>query len=122
MAALGHTLSPFVGFHGGKGVATTSGAFFVLAPYPMLIALAAFAIVMAITRIVSLGSIVAAIVLPLAVGYFELRSAQFSKTIFVFTLVICIWVLIKHRANIKRLQAGTEKPLEANNGDDETAV
>ncbi|MBU0743355.1 glycerol-3-phosphate 1-O-acyltransferase PlsY [bacterium] len=120
VAALGHTLSPFVGFHGGKGVATTSGAFFVLAPYPTLVALGAFAIMMAITRIVSLGSIVAAIVLPIAVGYFELRSEQFSKTIFVFTLVICLWVLVKHRTNIKRLQAGTEKPLESNGLDDRT--
>ncbi|MBC8423328.1 hypothetical protein H8E07_04325, partial [bacterium] len=65
-----------------------------------------------------LGSIVAAVVLPLAVGYFELRSEQFSKTIFVFTLIICIWVVVKHRANIRRLAAGTEKPLEAN-GDGE---
>lgn len=118
VTALGHTLSPFVGFHGGKGVATTSGAFFVLAPYPTLCALGAFAIMMAVTRIVSLGSIVAAVVLPLAVGYFELRSEQFSKTIFVFTLIICIWVVVKHRANIRRLAAGTEKPLEAN-GDGE---
>lgn len=117
-ASLGHTLSPFVGFHGGKGVATTCGAFFVLAPYPTLVALGAFAIMMAITRIVSLGSIVAAVVLPIAVGYFEFRSEQFSKTIFVFTLIICLWVLFKHRANIKRLHAGTEKPLESNGQDD----
>ncbi|MBU1074274.1 glycerol-3-phosphate acyltransferase, partial [bacterium] len=89
-------------------------------PYPTLVALGAFAIMMAITRIVSLGSIVAAIVLPIAVGYFELRSEQFSKTIFVFTLVICLWVLVKHRTNIKRLQAGTEKPLESNGLDDRT--
>jgi len=117
VAALGHTLSPFVGFHGGKGVATTGGAFFVLAPYPTLAAIIAFAIMMAVTRIVSLGSIVAAVVLPIAVGYFELRSEQFSKTIFVFTLIICLWVLYKHRSNIRRLQAGTEKPLETNGQD-----
>jgi glycerol-3-phosphate acyltransferase PlsY len=118
VAAVGHTFSPFVNFHGGKGVATTGGAFFVLAPYPTLCALAAFALIMAVTRIVSLGSIVAAIVLPIAVGYFELHSEQFSKTIFVFTTIICLWVLIKHRANIRRLQAGTEKPLEANGAEE----
>ena len=54
-AALGHTLSPFVGFHGGKGVATTGGAFFVLAPYPTLISTIAFLALFAATRIVSLG-------------------------------------------------------------------
>lgn len=113
-AALGHTLSPFVGFHGGKGVATTAGAFFVLAPYPTLIATAVFAVMMGLTRIVSLGSITAAIVLALSVGYFELRSEQFSKTIFVFTLIICTWVVIKHRANIRRLAEGTERPLQSN--------
>ncbi len=117
VAALGHTLSPFMGFHGGKGVATTGGAFFVLAPYPTLIATGAFAIMMALTRIVSVGSLTAAVVLVLAVGYFELRSEQFSKTIFVFTAIISAWVIVKHRANIKRLTEGTEKPLEAGNGD-----
>ena len=117
-AALGHTLSPFMGFKGGKGVATTGGAYFVLAPFPTLIATASFAIMVGLTRIVSVGSITAAIVLALSVGYFELRSDQFSKTIFVFTLIICAWVVIKHRANIKRLAEGTEKPLDA--GGDES--
>jgi acyl-phosphate glycerol 3-phosphate acyltransferase len=113
VAAMGHTLSPFVGFHGGKGVATTAGAYIVLAPYPFLTALAVFGGAFAVTRIVSLASLSAAAVLPVAVAYFEWKSGDgFSKTIFVFTLLICVWVMVKHRANIKRLQAGTERPLE----------
>jgi glycerol-3-phosphate acyltransferase PlsY len=116
LAALGHTLSPFVSFHGGKGVATTSGAFFILAPYPTLTALAVFGVVFAVTRIVSLGSLCAAAVLPVAVAFFEWHSPQFSKTIFFFTLVICIWVIHRHRANIERWQRGKEQPLvPANN-------
>ena len=111
-AALGHTLSPFVSFHGGKGVATTCGAYFVLAPYPTIVALVIFGAVAVLTRIISLASICAAVVLALSVTYFESVSAQFSKTIFCFTLVICAWVIYRHRANIRRLQAGTEKPLE----------
>jgi len=119
-ASLGHTLSLFVRFHGGKGVATTAGAFFVLAPYPTIIATAGFAIMMGITRIVSIGSITAAIVLALSVGYFELRSPQFSKTIFVFSLIICTWVVVKHRANIMRIWAGTEKPLASADTNNDT--
>jgi glycerol-3-phosphate acyltransferase PlsY len=113
LAAVGHTLSPFVSFHGGKGVATTSGAYFILAPYPTLTALAVFGLVFALTRIVSLGSLCAAAVLPVAVAFFEWHSAHFSKTIFFFTLFICIWVIHRHRANIERWHAGTEKPLAA---------
>ena len=70
VAALGHTFSPWVSFHGGKGVAPTGGAFLVLEPYAVLVALAAFAIVVARTHIVSLGSIAAAVILPFAVLFF----------------------------------------------------
>lgn len=112
-AALGHTLSPFVGFHGGKGVATTAGAYAILAPYPILAGVAVFGVIFAFTRIVSLSSLSAAAVLPIAVAYFEWKSEQFSKTIFGFTLIIVAWVIWKHRANIRRLQDGSEKPLEA---------
>ncbi len=111
VAAIGHTFSLFMDFHGGKGVATTAGAYFILAPFPTLAALVIFAGVFAITRIVSLASLCAAAVLPAAVAYFEYHSPQFSKTIFVFTLLICGWVIHRHRANIQRLQDGTEKPL-----------
>jgi len=107
-ASLGHTFSPFVGFHGGKGVATTGGAFAVLEPIALLLTLVAFGGVFATTRIVSLGSITAAIVLPIFVFLFEINSLHTSKTIIVFTLLICAWVLFKHRENIRRLRQGTE--------------
>ncbi len=111
IAALGHTLSPFVGFRGGKGVATTAGSFFFLAPYPMLVAFIIFTVVVATTRIVSLASLSAASILPLAVFWFELRSEDFSWTIFWFTLAISAWVIVKHRANILRLLSNQEAPL-----------
>ena len=111
LAAVGHTASPFVNFHGGKGVATTAGAYFVLAPYPLLIALSIFGIIVGVTRIVSLASIAAAAVLPFAVLFFELQSERFSKTITIVTFLVCAWVIIRHRANIRRLQAGTEQRL-----------
>lgn len=108
IASLGHTFSPFVGFHGGKGVATTGGAFAVLEPYALLVTVAAFGAVFVTTRIVSLASITAASVLPLAVFFFELKSLDTSKTIVIFTVLICAWVLFKHRGNIARLREGTE--------------
>lgn len=117
VAALGHTLSPFVGFRGGKGVATTAGAFFFLAPYPMLVALVVFTVVVGTTRIVSLASLSAASILPLAVFWFEWNSADCSWTIIAFTTVISAWVIVKHRANIRRLLENREAPLSAGNGD-----
>lgn len=117
IAGFGHTFSPWVSFHGGKGVATTGGAFAVLEPYAILVTVAAFAIAFAATHIVSLGSIVAACVLPLAVVYFERHSADTSKTIIWFTFVVCGWVVWKHRANLTRLRAGTEKRLLERKGD-----
>jgi glycerol-3-phosphate acyltransferase PlsY len=116
VASLGHTLSPFVSWHGGKGVATTCGAFFVLAPYPTLIALSVFFLVLAWRRIISLASICAALILPVTVAFFEWRSVQFSRTITAFAVLICGWVVFRHRANIRRLRAGSEAAIGAGNG------
>ena len=107
-ASLGHTFSPFVNFHGGKGVATTAGAFAVLEPLAVLIAIAAFLLMFAVTRIVSVGSLAAAVILPWAVVFFERRSLETSKTLIVFAFIICAWVVFKHRTNIARLRDGTE--------------
>jgi glycerol-3-phosphate acyltransferase PlsY len=111
LAGLGHTFSPFVSFHGGKGVATTGGAFAVLEPWALLVTVVAFATVVAVKRIVSLASIVAACVLPLGVLFFEWRHAETSKTIITFTFLMCGLVIWKHRANLARLRDGTEKTL-----------
>ncbi len=108
LAAIGHTFSPFVNFHGGKGVATTAGAFAVLAPFPIIWAVVAFLAVFATTRMVSLASIVAASVLPLLVLYYEIRSERISSTIIVFVTIVCAWVIYRHRGNIARIRAGTE--------------
>ena len=121
-ASMGHTFSPFVNFHGGKGVATTGGAFAVLEPFALLATLGAFGAVFATTRIVSLASITAASVLPVAVFFFELKSLETSKTIIAFTVMICAWVLFKHRANIARLREGTEGRITSGNGDAKSAT
>ncbi len=108
LASMGHTFSPFVGFHGGKGVATTGGAFAVLEPWAVLVTTVCFIAVFATTRIVSIGSIAAASILPFAVLFFELRSPHTSSTIIVFVAITCAWVIFKHRTNISRLRDGTE--------------
>ena len=114
LAGMGHTFSPFVNFHGGKGVATTGGAFAVLAPYPLIIATTAFLAVLATTRIVSLASITAASVLPVAVLFFELTRGRPSLTIIFFVFILCGWVIFRHRGNIMRLKAGTEQKIGSN--------
>lgn len=114
LAAIGHTFSPFVNFHGGKGVATTAGAFGVLAPYALIVATVVFLAVFLVTRTVSLGSIAAASVLPFAVVFFEIKSAEVSSTIIVFASLVCAWVIFKHRGNIARIRAGTEAKVGDN--------
>ena len=111
LASLGHTFSPFVNFHGGKGVATTGGAFAVLEPWAIIVTTVVLAAVFLTTRIVSVASIAAASVLPFAVVFFEWRSLDASKTIIVFTVLTCGWVLFKHRGNIARLRDGTEQQI-----------
>ena len=118
LAAIGHSLSPFVRFRGGKGVATTAGAFFVLAPWPLVFALVVFAIVFALKRIVSLASLCAAALLPVATIYFEWKSDDFSWTLSIFTVAICIFVVVRHQENIKRLRQGEEKPLVGGDKDE----
>jgi glycerol-3-phosphate acyltransferase PlsY len=118
VASLGHTFSPFVNFHGGKGVATTAGAFAVLEPLAILVTTVSFLSVFLTTRIVSVASIAAAAILPWAVIFFEWRSLDTSKTLIWFTFIICGWVIFKHRGNIARLREGTEGQVSPDKNQD----
>jgi glycerol-3-phosphate acyltransferase PlsY len=103
-ALLGHVFSVFVGFRGGKGVATGAGIVLGLAPWAFLAALGAWAAVLALSGYVSLASIVAALLLPPAV---YLLAPERRDLIWLFALIAALIVFF-HRANIKRLLAGTE--------------
>jgi acyl phosphate:glycerol-3-phosphate acyltransferase len=105
-AIIGHIYTVWLSFKGGKGVATGFGVFLGIAPLSALVALLAFIAVFAISRYVSLASIVAAIVLPLA----ALLRPHEPLTPFMIAAVILLPLLIiaKHHANIRRLLAGTE--------------
>ena len=107
-AILGHTFSPFLGFKGGKGVATSLGVLIGLSPLVAAGALAGFAAVVALTRYVSLGSIVAAALQ--AVLFFALPHPLPFR---LFGLLIAGFVIAKHRPNIARLRSGTESKFGA---------
>lgn len=100
----GHLYPVFTKFKaGGKGVATTAGCFVVLAPLACLIALGAFVLVLIVSRYVSAGSLAAAIVLPMAV-WFSVHSIPLTGC----AVLMTVFILLRHRQNIKRLMAGTE--------------
>jgi len=105
-AFLGHLYPIFLGFRGGKGVATACGVLFVISPLATVLAIVVFVLVVAISRFVSLGSMLAALSMPI-----------FLYTLFgasVYTMLgvlIAIFITIKHRGNIKRLLAGEENRI-----------
>ncbi|MFA7405950.1 MAG: glycerol-3-phosphate 1-O-acyltransferase PlsY [Pelobacteraceae bacterium] len=107
-AFCGHVFSLFLKFKGGKGVATALGVFLALAPLAVAIALALFAGVMFIWRYVSLGSVSAAVAMPLAVYFLE-----GSRAVTAVTFIIATIVIIRHHENIKRLLSGTENKFKA---------
>ena len=119
-AILGHMFSVFLRFKGGKGVATSAGVILGLWPYftlPGAIAIAAFLATVYATRYISLGSMVAAGVFPVA--YLAIGLARGWDPIgrqlplLMFALLMAGMIVYKHRSNIARLRAGTENRLGA---------
>lgn len=109
-AILGHMFPCWIGFRGGKGVATALGVALVLAPLPSGVALAVFALCFAATRIVSLSSIVGAFAFC-ALELWTLRPAPFSESTWslaAFSSVVPILIVVRHRTNLARLLRGTE--------------
>ncbi|MGZ6175828.1 MAG: glycerol-3-phosphate 1-O-acyltransferase PlsY [Candidatus Binataceae bacterium] len=105
-AFLGAICSVFLRFEGGKGVSASLGIWLGVSPPPVLIALAVFALVLALSRIVSLASICAAIVLPPAAAILGLPRPYVGLAI-----VMTALVLLRHRENIARLMSGEERSV-----------
>jgi glycerol-3-phosphate acyltransferase PlsY len=106
---LGHNFTLWLRFKGGKGVATSAGALAALVPLALLIGLGVWVLLFVLTRYVSLGSMAAAVALPLATWFTE-DADRIPLT--VLTGILAVMAIVKHRSNIQRLLAGTENRLE----------
>jgi acyl phosphate:glycerol-3-phosphate acyltransferase len=104
LAVLGHMFPPWLGFKGGKGVATALGGFLAVNPFVVIITAIAFFIVVAVSRYVSLGSILAAILFPIL-----LHFTDWAPAVAVWpTALVSLLIILKHHQNVRRLLAGTE--------------
>jgi glycerol-3-phosphate acyltransferase PlsY len=107
-AIAGHNWSLFLGFKGGRGVATALGVIAVLMPKVTAIVFIVWAVIVALTRYVSLGSIVAAALAPILIWQFGERLEYLY-----FGIVAAAFVIIRHRPNIERLLKGNELKIKA---------
>ncbi|MCR4317831.1 MAG: glycerol-3-phosphate 1-O-acyltransferase PlsY [Planctomycetes bacterium] len=124
LTIVGHIFPVYIGFRGGKGVATASGVFLALLTIPTIVAIIVFAVTVKLSRYISLGAILAAIALPIVWVAFSLAGADLSFAgildpgsafekpyLLGFLTVISILIVFKHRANIGRIIAGTESKI-----------
>ncbi len=113
-AILGHIWTLFAGFKGGKGVATGAGMVLGLAPVEFAVAIAVFTIVFLAWRYVSLGSILAAMAIPVTLfireNLFHVDIPGYHTLVY-FAVAVSLLITYTHRENIKRLLAGTENKL-----------
>jgi glycerol-3-phosphate acyltransferase PlsY len=109
-AVIGHTFSPLIGFRGGKGVMAGGGGLLVLSPIGFLLALVAGVLTVALSRFMSLGSIVGATVAGAVVIWQGLNSDMPGPFLF-YGSAVPGFVFWTHRSNIKRLLTGTERKL-----------
>lgn len=118
VAVAGHAFSVFANFKGGKGVATGSGIILGIAPWAFLVTLAVWATTVRLSGYVSLGSILAAAVLPPAVWFLHPDRRAIVWGVAALSLAI-IWF---HRANVRRLLNGTENRFGTRGGDSTAAT
>jgi acyl phosphate:glycerol-3-phosphate acyltransferase len=112
-AIVGHIFPLFLGFRGGKGVATGVGVFLALAPVSVLTTLVLWAAIVYVTRYVSLGSIIATAAVPIwtLLYYGWLHPNPHLKAMMIVAIVGCALIVATHHENIKRLMQGTENKL-----------
>ena len=103
---IGHTLTVFMKFRGGKGVATAFGMMVALATYPTLLAFAVFVVTVWLSHYISLGSILAAATLGVLVWLFPCLLA-----VRIIAVLVAIFVVVKHKSNIQRLVKGCENKI-----------
>jgi glycerol-3-phosphate acyltransferase PlsY len=107
-AILGHVFCPWLGFNGGKGVATTIGVAAFLCPRSLLAGLGVYLVVLAATGFMSASSLALAVALPILTAVFYRNSVP----LLVFAAGVAVVIIVRHVSNIRRLAAGTEPRLE----------
>ncbi len=114
-AIVGHIFPIFLGFRGGKGVATGVGVYLALAPYSVLTTLVLWAAIVYFSRYVSLGSIIATAAVPIwtLVYYGWLQPSPHLKALIIVAIAGCALIVATHHENIKRLMKGTENKIGA---------
>lgn len=106
-ALLGHAFPVYLGFKGGKIIATGAGVMAALAPPVVIVAFIVFSMVVLAFRYISLGSMCAALSVPVFLAIF-----QYNWTYILFGATLCLFAIIKHIPNIKRLKEGTESRIK----------
>ena len=105
---VGHVFPVFANFRGGKGVATTLGIILAINLDTALISLAIFLIVFMLTSYVSLGAIIASVVVPF-ISFFAMKED--ARIMIIFSILVALIVLFSHRKNINRLMRGEENKM-----------
>ncbi len=106
LAIAGHIWTPFLGFRGGKGVATAAGVFMALLPLPTTGAFAVFALAVAATGHISVGSMSASVALPILC--FALGGSPAQRPFNIMAIVVCAVIFYTHISNIRRILQGRE--------------
>lgn len=106
-AISGHSFSIFLGFKGGKGVATSLGVLLMYTPHVAVLTLIVWIGVVLFTKYSSLGAIVSFALLPLNIMLFDFQD----KTKFFISILISLFIIIRHKDNIRRLMKGTERKI-----------
>jgi len=104
---LGHNYTPWLGFKGGKGIATSAGVLGALLPWSLLVVALVWGIMVLLTRTVSIGSLAAAAALPIGTAYFYPGQWVY----FALATLLCALASWRHRSNLRRLLDGTESRL-----------
>lgn len=109
---LGHTFPIFFGFKGGKGIATALGVLMITNWNIGLICLVFALVLMILTRMVSLGSIAAAVLFPVLIIFMPHTAYLVDGNYIIFSILLAVLVVFNHRANVKRLLTGTENKID----------
>lgn len=110
-AVLGHNFTFWLKGRGGKGIATSTGALLAVAPPSVAVALVVWLITLKATRYVSVASMAAGLAVPLSMVFFMARSGAWNWILLGFGMVLATLAIVRHKANIQRLLAGTENKV-----------